>query len=91
MFSLNVNSFISNNSNMHVNKVNWFQVLLCNINNSIKHQSFIYMQLNLKTILFQAFLFSINLIWFGFIAHQPLQVIDTKSIHINRYISNNSI
>ena len=31
-----------------VNKVKWFQVLLCITNNSIKHQSFIYLQLTVK-------------------------------------------
>ena len=31
-----------------VNKVKWFQVLLCITNNSIKHQSFIYTHLNQK-------------------------------------------
>ena len=35
-----------------VNKVKWFQVLLCIINNSNKRQSF-YTQLNVKTVLFQ--------------------------------------
>ena len=32
--------------------VKWFQVLLCIINNSIKHQSFVYTQLNDQTVLF---------------------------------------
>ena len=43
-----------------VNKVKWFQVLLCIINNSIKHQSFIYTQLNVKTVLFQTIQFSLS-------------------------------
>ena len=43
-----------------VNKVKWFQVLLCITNNSIKHQSFIYTQLNVKTVLFQIIQFSIS-------------------------------
>ena len=37
----------------HVNKVEWFQVLLCIKNNSIKYQSFAYTQLNDQTVLFQ--------------------------------------
>ena len=36
-----------------VNKVKWFQVLLCITNNSIKHQSFVYTQLNDQTVLLQ--------------------------------------
>ena len=43
-----------------VNKVKWFQVLLCITNNSIKHHSFIYIQLNDQTVLFQAIQFSIS-------------------------------
>ena len=35
-----------------VNKVKWFQLLLCITNNSNKHQSFIYTQLNIKTVQF---------------------------------------
>ena len=41
-------------------KVKWFQVLLCITNNSIKHQSFIYTQLNDQTVLFQTIQFSIS-------------------------------
>ena len=33
--------------------VKWFQVLLCITNHSIKHQSFVYTQLNDQTVLFQ--------------------------------------
>ena len=43
-----------------VNKVKWFQVLLCITNNSIKHQSFIYAELNAKTVLFQIIQFCIS-------------------------------
>ena len=32
--------------------VKWFLVLLCITNNSFKHQSFVYNQLNVKTVLF---------------------------------------
>ena len=35
-----------------------FQVLLCITTNSIKHQSFVYTQLNYQTVLFQAIYFS---------------------------------
>ena len=43
-----------------VKKVKWFQVLLCITNNSIKHQSFIYSQLNDETVLFLTIQFSIS-------------------------------
>ena len=33
--------------------VKWFQVLLCTTNNSFKHRSFVYTQLNDQTVLFQ--------------------------------------
>ena len=44
----------------HVNKVKWFQVLLCITNNSIKHQSFIYTQLNDQTVPFKTIQFIIS-------------------------------
>ena len=44
----------------HVNKVKYFQVLLCITNNSIKHQSFVYTQLNNQTLLFQTIQFSLS-------------------------------
>ena len=34
-------------------KLKWFQVFLCNINNLIKKQSFIYLELNIKIVLHQ--------------------------------------
>ena len=43
-----------------VNKVKCSQALLCITNNRIKHQSFIYTQLNVKIILFQIIQFSIS-------------------------------
>ena len=43
-----------------VNKVKWFQVFLRITNNSIK-QSFIYTQLNVKTVLFQVIQFNIGM------------------------------
>ena len=43
-----------------VKKVKWFQVILHIANNSIKHQSFVYTQLNDQTVLFQAIQFSIS-------------------------------
>ena len=36
----------------------WFQVLLCITKNSIKHQSFVYPQLNDRTLLFLTIQFS---------------------------------
>ena len=51
---------ISNNSVYHVNKIKWFQVLHYIISNSIKHQTFVYIQLNGKTALFQTIQFSIS-------------------------------
>ena len=43
-----------------VNKVRWFKVLLCITNDSIKHQSFVYIQLNVKTVLFQIIQFTMS-------------------------------
>ena len=42
------------------NKFKWFWVLLRIPNNSIKHQSFIYILLNVKTVLFQTIQLSIS-------------------------------
>ena len=42
----------------HNSKVKWFQVLLCITNNSIKHQSLVYIQLNDQTVLFLIIQFS---------------------------------
>ena len=42
-------SYISDNSN-YQKSVKWFQVLLCITNNSIKHQLFVYIQLNDQTV-----------------------------------------
>ena len=38
----------------------WFQVFLCIPNNSIKHQTFVYTQLNDQTVLFLMIQFSIS-------------------------------
>ena len=46
----------------HVNKVKLFQVLLCITNSSIKHQSFVYTQLNDQTVLFQTIQFSMSFV-----------------------------
>ena len=43
-------------------KIQWFQVLLCITNNSIKHQSFVYTQLNNQTVLFQTIQFSMSFV-----------------------------
>ena len=42
--------------------VKWLQVFLRITNNLIKHQSFIYTQLNVKTVLFKAIQFSISIV-----------------------------
>ena len=42
----------------HVNKDKWFQVFLYITNNSVKHQSFVYKRLNVKTVLFLKIQFS---------------------------------
>ena len=41
-------------------KIKWFQELLCITNNAIKHQSFVYIQLNDETVLFQTTQFIIK-------------------------------
>ena len=43
-----------------VNKIKWFHLLLCITNNSIKHQSFIYLKIDVKTVIFQTIQFSIS-------------------------------
>ena len=43
-----------------VNRIKWFQVLVCITNNLMKHRSFAYIQLNDRTVLFQTIQFSIN-------------------------------
>ena len=40
--------------------VKWFQILLCITKNSIKHQLFVYLQLNDQTVLFQRIKFSVS-------------------------------
>ena len=45
-----------------VNEVEWFQVLLRITNNSIKYQSFVYIQLNDQTVLFRAIKFSMSFV-----------------------------
>ena len=61
---LNVkNSSVSNNSVLHVNKVKWFQVLLCITNNLTEHQTFVYTQLNDRTVVFQTIQFSLSTVF----------------------------
>ena len=45
-----------------LHSVERFQVLLCITNNSFKHQSFVYTQLNDQTILFQTIQFSMSFV-----------------------------
>ena len=44
----------------YLHTVKWFQVLLCTTNNSIKHEPFVYTQLNDKTVPFLIIQFSIS-------------------------------
>ena len=44
----------------YVNKFEWFQVWLCITNNSVKPQSFVYIQLNEQTVLFLTIQLSIS-------------------------------
>ena len=44
----------------HLPTVEWFQVLLCMTNNSIKHQLFVYTQLKDQTVLFLTIQFSMR-------------------------------
>ena len=41
---------------IHLHIVEWFQVLLCSSNNSIKHQTFVCTQLNRQTVLFDSYM-----------------------------------
>ena len=59
-----------------VNKVEWFQVLLCITNNSIKHQSFVYTQLNDQTVLFQTIQFNISHVCIQFKCQSSIWRID---------------
>ena len=45
---------------IHLHTVKRVQVLLCITNNSVKHQSFVYIHLNDQTVLFQTIQFSIT-------------------------------
>ena len=47
-----------------LHKSKWLNVLLCITNNSIKHQSFVYTQINDQTVLFQTIQFSISHLFF---------------------------
>ena len=56
-----IKHFYSKQFNLaYVNRLKWFQVLLCITNNSIKHQSFLYTLLNDQTVLFLTIHFSIS-------------------------------
>ena len=46
----------------YLSNVYFFQVLLCITNNSIKHESFVYTQLNDKTFQFQIIQFSMSFV-----------------------------
>ena len=53
-------TFVNEPKLILLHTVKWFQVLLCMSNNSIKHQSFVYRQLNVQTVLFISIQFCIN-------------------------------
>ena len=55
-----VNNILDEPKFILMHTVKWYQVLLCISNNSIKHQSFVYAQLNDQTILFLTIRFSVN-------------------------------
>ena len=58
---------MQNPLNSHISDINdLFQILLCITNNSIKHQSFVYTQLNDQTVLFQAIKLSTSLVCIQF-------------------------
>ena len=48
--------------NLAIVKVKWFQVLLCITSDSIKHQSFVYTQLNYQIVLFLTIQFSMSFV-----------------------------
>ena len=52
--------FLNEHKLILLHTVKWFQVLLCITNNSFKHQSFVYTQLNDQTVLFLTIQFSIS-------------------------------
>ena len=45
---------------IYLHTFKWVQVLLWNANNSIKHQLFVYIQLNGQTVLFLTFRFNVS-------------------------------
>ena len=64
-------------------KLNGSKYCLCITNNSIKHQSFVYTELNIKTVLFQTKQFSLNTVF-------CLYIVKCKNSSIST-ISNNSV
>ena len=48
-------TFLNKSKLILLQTVKWSQVLLCITNNSIKHQLFVYTQLNDQTVIFQQF------------------------------------
>ena len=53
-------TFLNETGFIFLHAVKWVQVLLCINNNSIKHQSFVYIQLNDQTFLFLTIQFIIG-------------------------------
>ena len=58
--ALSFNTSYSIQHLIRLNTVKWFQVLLCITFNSIKHQTFVYTQLNDQTVLFLTIQFNIS-------------------------------
>ena len=53
-------SFLNEPKLNYLHAVKWYQILLCITNNSIKHESFVYTQLNDQTFLFLTIQLSIS-------------------------------
>ena len=62
-----------------VNKVKWFKVLPSIAKNSMKHQSFVYTQLNDQKVLFQTIQFSISHLFVLSLNVKPVDVFYSPS------------
>ena len=74
---------------IRVNKVEWFQVLLCIINNSVKHQSLVY-TIQTTNIITQFFLYArlhLKQFYFSLASLHSLNVKNTSSWPIDRTLS----
>ena len=78
-----------NNSNLLIiclRPDKFFKVLLCIINNSHKHQSFIYTQLSDQTVLFQTIPFSISTVFCLHTVEWSSRTIPNNSFEINNTV-----